>query len=1078
MQTERRMCDVPVSFPSNFRDIDHARQPDEAQKHGGKRVKNRSRCLKMAPNRRLGHPLFRNNLDMKAFRSYRLDQVNQCLWQGERRVPLVPKAFDMLRYLVEHPGRLVTQDEILEALWPETYVNPEIIKKYILEIRKALGDKHDKPEFIETFPKRGYQFVAAVTDDVAVGSQEPSTGSAKKMVGRDTALAELDNSLRGALRGQRQIIFVTGEAGIGKTTLVDAFHQRAVQDHTLRVARGQCVEGFGGKEAYYPMLESLGQLTRNPNGNSVVQTMAKRAPTWLIQFPSLVKPEQREALQREILGATRERMVREICEALETVTSEIPLVLIFEDLHWGDSSTLDVISAVARRRETAKLLLLCTYRPVDVVLSNSSLKGLKQDLQVHQLCSEIALEPLEVPLIAEYLATEFSRGNLPAGLAKLIYDHSGGNPLFMVAIVEDMRKRGLIAQDKDGWSLTAPLETIAPRVPETLQQMMETQFAQLSAPEQRVLKSASVAGERFSVWTITTMLDMGPDQIEDLCDQLSARQQVIKSAGVQELSNGLASAHYEFRHSLYRQAIYRFLSDGTRSRLHRGLAARLETLCKPGHRDVASEVAFHFEEGRDYEPAIRHLMLAAENAMSRFAYRDSILVLQHALKLVPKVPWDVGAELELQMLELIGDAHYALGAMFDSATAYEAAASRAAQKGLRAAQVRALSCLVRPYGFIDPDRGLAAMVEAEQVSRAIGDPLLLARTEMLAAGIRMLYDAGRKEDAQLCVSAHRVLVDLNDSATPLYHKMIYAHVLVLQGNYQEAFEIFETGIPKAETTTSLMAYFFALSGKSVALLRLGRFGDLWQILQAGKQMAEKNGNEPWLFNFREAWLRTLVFDFDGARRLCDIIMRPDAGCPTGQPKAIARVAAGYAELHRGQYDKAIEYFRQVRDPEATPKFFLHWFWRMTAQLGLSNVWLASGNVVKARGEADAFLESALLTADPHVQALAWEMKTRIAIGEEEWEVASHHLHEALSIVESFTVPVAAWQVHATAWDFYQHAKNEEASDRNRALAEAHIVAIANSFISDDPLRESFLSAPPVRRVLEKAPTSVVVRGRF
>jgi DNA-binding winged helix-turn-helix (wHTH) protein/tetratricopeptide (TPR) repeat protein len=1005
---------------------------------------------------------------MKIFRSFRLDPVNQCLWRGENRVPLTPKAFDMLRYLVEHPGRLVTQDEILEALWPETYVNPEIIKKYILELRKGLGDRHDKPEFIETFPKRGYQFVAAVSDAVAVGRQDLAE-TTKKMVGRDAALAELHNSLRRALRGQRQIIFVTGEAGIGKTTLVDAFHQQAARNHALRFARGQCVEGFGGKEAYYPMLESLGQLTRSSDGTPIVQTLAKLAPTWLIQFPSLVKAEQREALQREILGATRERMVREICEALEGVTSDVPLALIFEDLHWSDPSTLDLISALARRREVAKLLLLCTYRPVDVVLSNSSLKGLKQDLQVHQLCSEIALERLEEPLIAEYLAMEFSH-NLPAGLATLIYRHSGGNALFMVAIVQDMLKRGLIAQDQDQWSLTTPLETIAPSVPETLQEMLETQFDQLSAAEQRVLKCASVAGEHFSVWAISPLLDIGSDQVEDLCEQLAARQQVITSAGIQELSNGLLSAQYDFKHSLYRQAIYRRLSVGARSRLHVGLAERLKTLCAAGHRELASEVAYHFEEGRDYEPAIQHLRLAAENAASRFAYRDSIQILQHALKLVPKVHSDLVAELELQMLELIGDAHYALGSMSDSARAYESASSRAAQKGLAAAQVRALSCLVRPYGLIDPDRGLAAMAEAERVSRMLGDPVLLARTQMLAAGIRLIYDAWSKEDADLCASAHRALTALNDSATPPYHKMIYAHVQALQGDYQEAFETFEAGIAKVGTTTSLMANFFALSGKTVALLRLGRFGELWQLLQAGKQMAEKNGNEPWLFNFREAWLRTLVFDFDGARRLCDFIMRPEAQYPTGQPKTIAKVAAGYAELHRGQYEKASEYFTQVRDPEMTPKFFLHWFWRMTAQLGLSNVWLASGNLAKARTEADAFLESALSTADPHVQALAWEMKTRIAIAEQAWETAADHLHEALSIVKGFAVPVAAWQVHATAWDLYRHARNEAAAESNRALAETHILAVANSFASNDPLRKSFLSAPPVQRVLDKAPT--------
>src|SRR5262249_43294875 len=158
--------------------------------------------------------------------------------------------------------------------------------------------------------------------------------------------------------------------------------------------------------------------------------------------PSLVKAEQREALQREILGATRERMVREICEALETLTAEHPLVLVFEDLHWVDPSTLDFISAVARRREKAKLLLLSTYRPVDVGLTQSPLKGLKQDLQVHRLCEEIALDPLGEPEVARYLAIEFGGASFPSDFASLVYRHSGGNALFMVALVKDIVAKG------------------------------------------------------------------------------------------------------------------------------------------------------------------------------------------------------------------------------------------------------------------------------------------------------------------------------------------------------------------------------------------------------------------------------------------------------------------------------------------------------------------------------------------------------------------------------------------------------------------------------------------------------------
>src|SRR6266550_4114409 len=253
---------------------------------------------------------------MKQFHSFRLDIVNQCLWRGDDRVSLTPKAFDVLRYLVEHADRLVTQDEILGALWPETYVNPEVIKKYVLGIRKALGDRRDKPEFIETFPRRGYQFVASVSDVNTGAPSEAGNNATQKMVGREAAMAELDGYLSQALKAQRQVIFITGEAGIGKTTLVDEFHQAATRRPNLRVIRGQCVEGFGGKEAYYPVREALGQGVRDAGGGSAGHTLAKQPPTWLIQFSSLIKDEPpAEKIKEVVLGGDGVAM-RLCCEPL------------------------------------------------------------------------------------------------------------------------------------------------------------------------------------------------------------------------------------------------------------------------------------------------------------------------------------------------------------------------------------------------------------------------------------------------------------------------------------------------------------------------------------------------------------------------------------------------------------------------------------------------------------------------------------------------------------------------------------------------------------------------------------------
>src|SRR5258708_13515665 len=127
---------------------------------------------------------------MTRFESLRLDTANQCLGDGGARADLGPKGFDVLRYLVEQAGRLVTPDEILEALWPEAYVNPEGLRKYIQEIRRVLGDRSNKPVFIQTLPKRGYQFIAPLIEESTARPLDIPTKAAKKIVSRHLPLAE------------------------------------------------------------------------------------------------------------------------------------------------------------------------------------------------------------------------------------------------------------------------------------------------------------------------------------------------------------------------------------------------------------------------------------------------------------------------------------------------------------------------------------------------------------------------------------------------------------------------------------------------------------------------------------------------------------------------------------------------------------------------------------------------------------------------------------------------------------------------------------------------------------------------
>src|SRR5215468_119041 len=239
---------------------------------------------------------------MKSFLSFRLDETNQCLWCGDTRVTLMPKPFAVLCYLVEHAGRLVTQEELLEAIWPNTYVQREVLRRHILEIRRSLGDDAGEPRFLETVPKRGYRFIAAVTEYV---DPDASILTGSKLVGRESDLAALGEYLKKSREGRRQVVFISGETGIGKTALVDEFRLTAAKIPTVRIVRGQSIEGFGGKEAYYPIFEALAELARASSGVDIVTKLARHAPTWIIQFPSLVRPDQYATIKQQSIGATR-----------------------------------------------------------------------------------------------------------------------------------------------------------------------------------------------------------------------------------------------------------------------------------------------------------------------------------------------------------------------------------------------------------------------------------------------------------------------------------------------------------------------------------------------------------------------------------------------------------------------------------------------------------------------------------------------------------------------------------------------------------------------------------------------------
>jgi predicted ATPase/DNA-binding winged helix-turn-helix (wHTH) protein len=566
---------------------------------------------------------------MKQFGCFQLDTQNECLWQNGVRLALTPKPFAVLRYLVENPQRLVTHDELLAKLWPETYVQPQVLRTYVLELRKLLGDEAENPRFIRTVPRRGYWFLAQVEDGTRYTAEVgvPRPGG---IVGRRDEFDKMAGLLRHVKQGERQILFITGEAGIGKTALIDAFCRQVCDESHIDIARGQSVEGFGGKEAYYPVMEAISHLCRQNGGENNVRVLQQKAPSWYAQLASLPRADDSAGAAGPV---KHERILKEICDAVEAMAVEKTVVLVLEDLHWADLSTLDLISALARRRSAAKLFLLSSYRPADVN-NGHPLKRLKQDLDAHKLCTEAALRPLDKAAVSEYLAWELKQATPPKGLPSFVHQHSEGNPLFMIAMIEHLIAQGLIRQQAGSWQLQSELAEIEMGVPTVLSEMIEMQIEGLDAEDQRLLEAASLIGVIFPAWAAAAALDGDLEDIEEKYEKLTRRMHFLHPAGHDELPDGTRSAFYVFAHGLYREVLRGRQSPARRARRHLRVAERLEKLFAGRESDVSRELAMHFEAAAEWVRAAQALCGAAENALRRGARAESVKLMNDALRLL------------------------------------------------------------------------------------------------------------------------------------------------------------------------------------------------------------------------------------------------------------------------------------------------------------------------------------------------------------------------------------------------------------------------------------------------------------
>jgi DNA-binding winged helix-turn-helix (wHTH) protein len=1029
-------------------------------------------------------------VESKEFLHFGLDASDQCLWRrhdsgDDERVSLTPKAFGVLQYLVQRAGRLVTQGELLGALWPQSYVQPEVLKHHVLEVRKALGDDPKNPLFIETQPRRGYRFIAPVRARAGTDPACETEAAPPRLVGRSAALAAMRDYLAEASRGQRQFVSVTGEPGIGKTALVDEFRRQAgAQVRGLRVAVGQCVEGFGSQEGYYPMLEALGQLCRGPERDSVVDTLASQAPTWLVQFPALLKHEHRQTLQRELLGATRPRMLREIGDALETITAASPLLLIFEDLQWVDHASVDLLSALARRRAPARLMLVATNRSVEMMPSDHPLRALKRDLLARGLCREIRLEPLAQAEVAEYLAGGAPEASLPKGLAGFVHRNSGGNPLFMTVALDHLTRRGLISCEGGTWQLTVPLEQIEVGVPENLRQMIEAQIERLSVEEQRALEVASVAGGVFSVGICAAAVDAYPDHFEDLCASLARRYRIVRPADPRPFPVGSDSPRYEFVHALYREVLYRRRPPRQRAKLHRRIGERLEALLLRSSSDVgvddaAAELAHHFEQGLQWDKAIRYTRLASDVAVKRFSPKEAMLILDHGLSLVENLQSELRPSAEVQLLEraaMISVATY----LPEAVERYEALERKAQRYGMTSLQARALMGQAYPASWLSLARSQLIISNAIELNRPQTDPIARSIVQANCHFWRLWLGGWSDESAAIRRECGLTIEASADRRSVAWYGIERALIGFMSSRYRDSREqiereisvLLEESIESPDLNLGLGYWGAYQLTRPWSAIFLGEWTTADREFEEEITLLERN-RALYLANtlrLYRAWGHVIAHEFELARDACEIAapgLDSDGNIDASFPEAflaceerIRLITLGAAEAGLGQYDRALAHLEVARQQMLENPVVLNWYWRIAVEWALAHLWIARADLDRASGHANEML--ALTAHQPEVtwRALALQTRARIAMGQRDLARGQGCIGEALSAIAALEVPVAAWKVHTVAAELFELGGDEESAQHHRVVGRAALLKLGGSLPPGHSFRRRFLNSQP------------------
>jgi len=884
---------------------------------------------------------------------------------------------------------------------------------------------------------------------------EKATGDI--FVGRQRETRRLLDHFQRMLGGSGKLVFLTGEAGIGKSALAEEFMRVAPRRRPgLMLARGRAVEQYGVGEAYLPFLDALSSLLRD-GGDTARTALRAQAPTWCLQLPVFSSSDELEQLRRETAGATKERMLREMGDGLGALTESAPLVLLLEDLHWADPSTIDLLRHLCHRITAQRVLVLATFRPEDLEITNHPLKNCKVEMQAHQECDEVALGVLSAVEIANLLDTRFHPNEFPGELANVIHQRTDGQPLFTVSLLEFLALHGDIANTNSHWSLARPLGALNLKIPDSVRAMIRKKIEALDPSERRALQYASVEGEEFLSTVLARLLDCDGLQVEEQLAELARNHRLIELRGEEELPDGTLAARYAFAHALYQNVLYEELVSARRAQLHRVAGEQL--LAHYGNRapHIAVQLAMHFERGRDWERAIEFLILAGANATSRQANAQAVEHYTHALSLAAKLPPELHAATELRIFERRAAVYLTMGRFEPSIADCRQTIERARAIGSLPLECAALYALGNAFFFSHRLGEMQTVLEGllQLAERTGSEEARLQALTLMTQGHLALGELTEAEHKLQQVIERPSQVD---PRTLLGVLEVRAWMHFFQSKYAAAEELYRETIRLASELNDGFEilkphYFLALS-----LANLGRISESLEVLNRAIEMARRNGNSFWLSKTPNClgWIHRELQDHEGAlaHDLNGAEMARSTGVIEAEVNSVINLVIGHFQAgDRQQADLSAQTAESILAKDA----FFRWRFEMRYRAARAEQSLS-------RTEALALLEKSTNHGARKYMAEARRLLARIALAEGDLAAAEAQLDAAIQILRDFPAPLAAWKTHLAMGRLQAQLGRQEAARAAFAEAASTIRYIAGN-IADQDLRQVFLSSPAVREAV-------------